>query len=474
MLMKSSRLTIDLSAWSFNTRLAFALFLASSLPVAFTIAASAAAQNAQNVLIVSAIALILTFALSHLTVKPIRLLTKAARSVEQGNFAPVALVQASAIPGSIGYLAKVFSKLVARVKAAQEQQISKTVTEVLLQELSTQDLVWLDTTGHYQEVPAGTILWQVGQRMDLFSIVLDGILTATCGDFELYRLHSGEVLGEACMTETNATALTTIKVLEPTLLLSIPHHQLGAKLKQDIGFAARLHRAIALILSKRLQQLLSQVGCTLLTHDQPLRDVLFVLGALNDSDIDWLVATGKRQKILANTVLIQQNGAIDALYILLDGMLSVSTANTVCNPFLRAFSVLDAQDMNMQEITRLAKGEIVGESPFLDVQLPPTTVMAVQDSLVLAIPRSQLASKLHQDPGFATRFYKVLVSLLMNRLQDLYHRLGDIRQPEIPARSLNGFAQTDDGLNFNLLDEMAIASTRFDWLLRRLGSTEPT
>jgi len=44
---------------------------------------------------------------------------------------------------------------------------------------------------------------------------------------------------------------------------------------------------------------------------------------MNDSDIDWMIATGSRQKI-ANTVLIHSGGPVDALYILLGGTMTVS------------------------------------------------------------------------------------------------------------------------------------------------------
>jgi len=60
--------------------------------------------------------------------------------------------------------------------------------------------------------------------------------------------------------------------------------------------------------------------------------------------------------------------------------------------------------------------------PFIDVRLPSATVKALEDSLVLSIPRQQLAAKLQQDVGFASRFYRVIATLL--RLQGMLSRLG--------------------------------------------------
>ena len=40
-------------------------------------------------------------------------------------------------------------------------------------------------------------------------------------------------------------------------------------------------------------------------------------------DIDWLVAHGKRMTVAQGTVLIEQGGRIDALYVVLEGLLDV-------------------------------------------------------------------------------------------------------------------------------------------------------
>jgi bacteriocin-type transport-associated protein len=384
----------------------------------------------------------------------------------------------------------VFSQMAARVKAAQEQKISQQVTDVLLREFNNRDIDWLGTVGRYQEILAGTILTQAGRKNDTFHLVLDGALAATVAQFkgnhlnrvsasdtplsewEVARLGSGEVVGENLLLDFSAAAISTVKAIEPSLVLSIAQSQLSTQLSQDVGFASRFYRAIAILLSNRLQTVISQVGCNPLTQEQPVRDVLSVLGTLNDSDIDWLVAIGERQKIPANSVLIRQGRPVDALYILLDGILTVSTYNQVYNPFVQAFSVLDADRSPGQEITQLVKGEMVGETPFLNAHLPPATITALQDALVLAIPRSHLIIKLEQDAGFASRFYRMLASLLSSRLQELLNRLGYGQQVDEPATSLNGAMQANDELNFGVLNQMAIAGTRFDWMLKRLGGTE--
>jgi len=477
------------TAWSFTTKLSTAMLGVALTPIILLTVYRPLHQNHSAVWTLGAIAIIIPLLLSQWLVRPIRLLTKAAKALERGNFAPPALAEVSQAQNDIGYLARVFAKMTARVKATQEQHISQQVTDVLLRELNNSDINWLSTAGRYQEIRTGTMLAQAGQPINTFHLVLDGSLSVTSqfegnhldrvyaqndaiSDWEVARLGSGEVVGESLLTGFHTTATATIKAIETSLVLSISQDQLVAQLKHDAGFAARLYRAIAVILSNRLQTLISHIGCNSVTQDQPLRDVLSVLGALNDSDIDWLVAIGQRQKVSANSVLIQQGRPIEALYILLDGILAVSTFDQVYNPFVRAFSVLDINTASGQEITRLSKGELIGETLFLNAHLPPVTITALQDSLVLAIPRSQLLIKLEQDLGFASRFYRMLANLLSNRLQELFDRLGYVEQIDDRVTSLNGAIQADDELNFNVLDEMAIAGTRFDWMLRRLGGTE--
>lgn len=477
------------SAWSLTTLLSAAVLVVTLTPIMLLAVYRPLQQNHSAVWMLGTIATTISLFLARWLVQPVRLLIKAAKAVERGNFAPPGLAQVSQAQNDIGYLARVFAKLVARVKAAQEHHMSHQITDVMLRELNWDDIQWLGTVGHYREIETGMVLTQVGQTIDTFHLVLDGFLSATVSqftgnyldrvyaqedavfDWEVARFSNGEVVGESRLTGTQTTASTTIRALEPSLVLSIAQAQLTDQLKQDVGFAARFYRAIAILLSNRLQTLIGQMGCNSLTQDQPLRNVLSVLGALNDSDIDWLVEIGQRQKIPAKSVLIQQSRPVEALYILLDGSLSVFTFDDVCNPFVRAFSVMNTDNPG-QEITRLAKGEMVGEMLFLNAHLPPTTITALQDSLVLAIPRSHLLIKLTQDIGFASRFYQMLANLLSIRLQDLLDRLGYGQQVDNRVASLNGAIQADDELNFNVLDQMAIAGTRFDWMLRRLCGNE--
>ncbi len=357
------------------------------------------------------------------------------------------------------------------------------MTEVLLKELSNSDIDWMIATGRRKEIAAGTVLVKEGKAAETLHIVLDGALVVSTpqtennpldrafaaiegGEIsgrEIARVSSGEIVGEIPFVNVRPIA-TTVKAAEKSLVISIPRQQLAAKLQQDVGFASRFYRAIAILLSDRI----SQLGRSKLLPGKALRDMLFILGELNDSDIDWMIATGSCQKIAANTVLIREGSPVDALYILLNGTMAVSVSEDKRNPLTRAFAALEGGETSSREIARLSRGEIVGETPFIDARLPSATVKAIENSLVLSIQRQQLAAKLQQDVGFASRFYRVIATLLSNRLQGMFSRLGYGRRVYSKGQPLDQNVEYEDELDSNVLDSMALAGTKFDWMLSRL------
>jgi bacteriocin-type transport-associated protein len=453
--------------WSIALQLSAAMLSISLIPVGLT-AYYNFCQNNRGVLITVVIASISALLLPRIILHPIRTLTRAAQAWERDNFSPHLLAKASRAKNDIGYLVRVFLRLVEIAELAQEQKPHQQVTNVLLQELTTSDIDWLNTVGQRNEIDAGTVLIAEEKASDALHIVLDGTLRVSISqgkgvEREVATLASGEVVGESLVLDTSAN-LMTVKAIEPSYILSIPQPQLTAKLQQDTGFASRFYRAIAIVLSTRLHNFISHLNRSNLLQGQSLRDVLFVLGDLHDSDIDWLVATGTQQKVAANAVLIREGGAVDALYILLRGTMAVYRSQEERNPLTRAFALEEKDSSSNLEITRLTKGEILGETPFIGTHLPSFTIQALEDSLVLSIPRRRLAAKLQQDVGFASRFYRAIAMLLARRLQGL---LGNISCDRVVINQSQPL-QDEDELDCQVLDQMALAGTRFDWILGRL------
>jgi bacteriocin-type transport-associated protein len=182
-----------------------------------------------------------------------------------------------------------------------------------------------------------------------------------------------------------------------------------------------------------------------------MRKVLFILSELADGDIDWMIGAGTKTAVPPGTVLIAEGRAIEVLYIVLDGRLSVSLAA-----------------LGGKEIARLQSGEILGELSYLDSRPPSASVTAVEQSTLLSIPRARLTEKLEADTAFAARFYRALGVFLASRLRQSQQRLGYDSD-----RILDEEIEHEDELDPEVLENVALAGARFDWMLKRLLEASP-
>lgn len=179
-----------------------------------------------------------------------------------------------------------------------------------------------------------------------------------------------------------------------------------------------------------------------------MRKALFILGELSDGDMDWLAETGQRQEIARESILIQRGEPIADVYILLDGRLSVR---------------IDGRDS--REINALLPGEFIGELSFLDSRPPSATVIASTNSVVVAISRDKLETKLRDDTAFAARFYRALGVFLAHRLRRM--TLQGAEERDSGAHPAN--ETTDDELDPKLLESISLAGKRFEWFQSRFG-----
>jgi CRP-like cAMP-binding protein len=176
-----------------------------------------------------------------------------------------------------------------------------------------------------------------------------------------------------------------------------------------------------------------------------MRKVLYLFGQLNDDDVEWMMVTGRKQPVTRGGVLIQQGVPVDALFILLEGRLSV---------------LLGRQE---REIARLNAGEIVGEMSFVDARPPSATVRGFEDATVFAISKPVLANKLDRDLGFAARFYRALAIYLSTTVRERHRMLGYGAGVEPDETEDDA-----DELDPNILDTVSLAGDRFDRMVKRL------
>ncbi len=172
-----------------------------------------------------------------------------------------------------------------------------------------------------------------------------------------------------------------------------------------------------------------------------MRKALYILGILDDGDADWLAECGTLQTCEPGQTLVEQGIAIDQLFIVLDGRLSVQVGeNTV--------------------IANLAAGDIVGEMSFIDSDPPSAFVVANEASQVLAIPRTVVSQRLATDQAFAARLYHSLAVVLSDRLRTTISGLTEVEgeaSSDIPV----DVQELDEGV----LDNIHIAGERMRRIL---------
>lgn len=178
-----------------------------------------------------------------------------------------------------------------------------------------------------------------------------------------------------------------------------------------------------------------------------MKRILFILGTLEDEDIDWLVSTGRRRALSKDEVLIQEGKPAHAIHLILSGKLIVSV-----------------QRPHPTEIAYLSSGEVVGEMSFIDHLPPSATVTAAEPAVVLAVDWEALNSKLQQDLAFANRFYRALAMLLSTRLRSTVRHLESEYWHPVSIDEKN-FSQ-------DMAESLTLGGIRFDWLMRRLRDAD--
>jgi bacteriocin-type transport-associated protein len=177
-----------------------------------------------------------------------------------------------------------FSRLVQyflRPKMGQAQPLQD--VPLIFGELSDSDVDWMLGAGRLAEIETDRVLIRAGEQIEDLYIVLQGTLsvfikeqksnrlfdifaalenepdTDTSLGREILHLDRGEIIGEEIALD-NPISTTTVRAVENSILLRIPQQQLLLKLQQDVGTAARFYRVEAMLISRRLQGLISRLG----------------------------------------------------------------------------------------------------------------------------------------------------------------------------------------------------------------------
>ncbi|HET7230610.1 MAG TPA: cyclic nucleotide-binding domain-containing protein [Longimicrobium sp.] len=128
------------------------------------------------------------------------------------------------------------------------------------------------------------------------------------------------------------------------------------------------------------------------------------LNEIGDEDARWLQEHGVQMHVRAGDRVITEGVTPEHLYVVLDGEFRVSS-----------------QAMNDPDMLRAGAGELLGEMSYINGSPPGASVLAVVDSVLLAVPRADIDAKIDRDPAFGSRFRKMLMDFAVNRMW-LYNR----------------------------------------------------
>lgn len=128
------------------------------------------------------------------------------------------------------------------------------------------------------------------------------------------------------------------------------------------------------------------------------------LKEFGDEDARWLHEHGAQVHVRTGDKVITEGVDPGEIWVVLDGEFRVSS-----------------EGMNDPDMLRVKAGELLGEISYIKRSPPGASVFAVTDGVLLAVRRADLDAKIAQDPGFGSRFRKVLMDFAVNRMW-LYNR----------------------------------------------------
>ncbi|MFD0862942.1 cyclic nucleotide-binding domain-containing protein [Sungkyunkwania multivorans] len=171
-----------------------------------------------------------------------------------------------------------------------------------------------------------------------------------------------------------------------------------------------------------------------------MKRVLFLLGHLNDMDIEWMMNNGHKETIKKGDVLIHRDEEIENLYIILSGELSIRDGIT-----------------NINEIASVGPGEVLGEMSFLEARPPSVSVIATEVCEIYVISKALITNRMQMDLQFKANFYYAMALFLSNRLRKTTDQLGF------------GTPEETDLIDINVLDGVARAGARFSQILKKFS-----
>ncbi len=143
--------------------------------------------------------------------------------------------------------------------------------------------------------------------------------------------------------------------------------------------------------------------------------MLEVLQLLPEYVLHWLVQNGSEHRVERQQVLIERGAQVPGLYIVLDGLFTVSAPGTEGH------------------IEHATAGTMLGDVSFFTDEPAAGTIVAEEPGLVLHIDRRKLRDKLNYDRAYAADFYRALLIATTERYKHAMSQLAAARAEAQPT-----------------------------------------
>jgi CRP-like cAMP-binding protein len=132
----------------------------------------------------------------------------------------------------------------------------------MLGNLADEDVDWMSASGVRETIAPGTVLVREGKHIDSLYLLAEGTLQVSISKpqaMEIARLGPGDIIGEISFVDSRP-ASATVSAFSRCVLLRISRSAVNVKLKNDVHFAARFYRAIAVFMAHRFRETLGIVS----------------------------------------------------------------------------------------------------------------------------------------------------------------------------------------------------------------------
>lgn len=143
--------------------------------------------------------------------------------------------------------------------------------------------------------------------------------------------------------------------------------------------------------------------------------MLEVLQLLPEYVLHWLVQNGTERRVQPREVLIERGAPVPGLYVVLDGLFSVTTPGSE------------------EHVEHATAGTMLGDISFFTDEPAAGTIVAEEPGLVLHIDRRKLRDKLGYDRAYAADFYRALLIATSERYKHAMSQLAAARAEARPA-----------------------------------------